>query len=361
MAPFGSLTPLLLVFIICSLEFRLISTTSQFFTKIGDNVKINKDINPFYEQRVDSIFQCSLICQRRKCIFAQILPQDRPSSELKCFLFEDIEDISVVLVPHAGGQIIKLDTEHCNLQNEVLPTLITPIPTTTTTPTTSSPTPSHPSECLDLYQKGVTQNGVYDIYLDGTTSIKVFSIMQDQGGKGAGWTVFQRRMDGSVNFNRPWLDYKNGFGDVAGEYWLGNEQIHQFTKNRTVTELLIYGKRFNGDVRFAHFEGFAVGDEASKYRLTSGQRTNNVGINWSAMNGLRFSTSDSDNGKGSRVCAVEFPSGWWLDDCFNMNLNGVYRPSPGSVPSSSQGIHWGEWLSHSESLKETLMMMRRKD
>lgn len=33
--------------------------------------------------------------------------------------------------------------------------------------------------------------------------------------------VFQRRMDGTVNFYRGWEQYKNGFGHAAGEYWLG--------------------------------------------------------------------------------------------------------------------------------------------
>lgn len=33
--------------------------------------------------------------------------------------------------------------------------------------------------------------------------------------------VIQRRMDGMVNFYRPWEAYKDGFGDRSGEYWLG--------------------------------------------------------------------------------------------------------------------------------------------
>ena len=46
---------------------------------------------------------------------------------------------------------------------------------------------------------------------------------------GGGWTVIQRRQDGTVNFTRTWDEYKEGFGVLHGEFWMGNENIHKIT------------------------------------------------------------------------------------------------------------------------------------
>ena len=48
---------------------------------------------------------------------------------------------------------------------------------------------------------------------------------------GGGWAVFQKRLDGSVNFYRGWNDYKARFGHLNGEYWLGLAKLNKLTTN----------------------------------------------------------------------------------------------------------------------------------
>ena len=80
--------------------------------------------------------------------------------------------------------------------------------------------------------------------------------------------MFQKRLDGSVDFYLDWNEYKTGFGNVSGEYWLGLEKIHRLTKERS--RLRVDLEDFDGETAYAEYDLFAVGDEGSKYKLSIG-------------------------------------------------------------------------------------------
>ena len=123
-----------------------------------------------------------------------------------------------------------------------------------------------PKSCYRWLEDGFTSSGVYTINLDGGNSIQVLCDMTTDGG---GWTVFQRRLDGSVDFYLGWESYKNGFGDLNGEFWLGNDNLHRLTAADDVT-LRIDLEDFDGDIRYAEYTTFKVRGEVDKYRLLIG-------------------------------------------------------------------------------------------
>lgn len=56
---------------------------------------------------------------------------------------------------------------------------------------------------------------------------QIFCDMETNGG---GWTVIQRRSVGLTSFNRDWKQYKQGFGSIRGDFWLGNDNIFRLTR-----------------------------------------------------------------------------------------------------------------------------------
>jgi len=120
--------------------------------------------------------------------------------------------------------------------------------------------------CADLYNAGKTSSGVYTIDPDDSGAFDVFC---DQTTAGGGWTVFQKKIDGSVDFYRDWADYKKGFGNLNGEFWLGLDKIHRLTNSDTF-KLRVDLEDWEGETRFAEYDMFAIGDEASKYILSLG-------------------------------------------------------------------------------------------
>ena len=114
---------------------------------------------------------------------------------------------------------------------------------------------------------------MYHIIPDFGTPLQVLCDMTTDGG---GWTVFQRRFDGSVDFYRGWESYKNGFGNLTGEFWLGNDNLHRLTAADDVI-LRVDLEDFEGNISYAEYTTFKVDGEADKYRITIGGYSGTAG------------------------------------------------------------------------------------
>ncbi|KXJ10410.1 Ryncolin-3 [Exaiptasia diaphana] len=124
----------------------------------------------------------------------------------------------------------------------------------------------HFKDCAEHYKSGERRSGVYTVQPDNQPAFQVYCDMSTDGG---GWTVFQRRRDGSVDFHRNWQQYKTGFGNLYGEFWLGNDYIHRLTA-RASTRVRIEVEDWDGTRKYAKYGSFSVADESDKYRLRVG-------------------------------------------------------------------------------------------
>jgi len=106
-----------------------------------------------------------------------------------------------------------------------------------------------------------------------------FKVFCDQSTQGGGWAVFQKRFDGSVDFYQNWTSYKDGFGNLVGEFWLGFDKIYQLTSSRR-TALRVDLGDFNGTSMYAEYDSFKVLGEEDSYELQLG---NYSGINISIL------------------------------------------------------------------------------
>ena len=84
---------------------------------------------------------------------------------------------------------------------------------------------------------------------------------------GGGWLVVQRSQDGSVDFNRDWVDYEDGFGSLTGEFWYGLRPLHCLT-NQGQWELRIDFTFTDGTKSYLSYSSFKIGPASSNYTLS---------------------------------------------------------------------------------------------
>lgn len=212
-------------------------------------------------------------------------------------------------------------------------------------------------------------SGIYNVTPTGSVN-RTFPVFCDMKSSGGGWTLIQYRFDGSISFSRTWNEYKKGFGNLTGEFWLGNDKIHWLTATKAMV-LRIELEDLDGIKEYAQYDHFHVANESQYYRLTIEGYSGTAGdaMQYSKKfnhNQKNFTTPDRDNDQyTSGNCGDYYSSGWWFDACMAANLNGKYYET--RYRGVRNGIFWGTWHNIStesypthdrQSFKTVRMMIR---
>ncbi|XP_032196682.1 tenascin-X isoform X8 [Mustela erminea] len=207
-----------------------------------------------------------------------------------------------------------------------------------------------PRDCGEEMQNGASSSRATTIFLNGNRErpLDVFCDMETDGG---GWLVFQRRMDGQTDFWRDWEDYAHGFGNISGEFWLGNEALHSLTAAGDYS--MRVDLRAGDEAVFAQYDSFRVDSAADYYRLHLDGYHGTAGDSMSYHSGSVFSARDRDPNNLLISCAVSYRGAWWYKNCHYANLNGLY----GSTVDH-QGVSWYYWKGFEFSVPFTEMKLR---
>ncbi|XP_019638197.1 PREDICTED: fibrinogen-like protein A isoform X2 [Branchiostoma belcheri] len=227
---------------------------------------------------------------------------------------------------------------------------------------------THFDDCSEWY----TAQSIFGSIASGVFSIKPahvndpISVYCDQTTEGGGWTVIQRRFDGSLEFFRRFNAYQDGFGDSSSEYWLGLDNIYRITAQNAY-ELYIELEDWSGNVKFARYSSFSVGP-GSDYTLSVGGYSGTAGDGFclsfsSTNNGMKFSTRLHDRDTSSLSTGEFYGGGWWFGSSSLSDLNGPYfRDTDGFNDNNGYGVYWAPFTGDLfYSLKKTKMMVRPTD
>ncbi|XP_058446720.1 ficolin-1-like isoform X2 [Malaya genurostris] len=196
-------------------------------------------------------------------------------------------------------------------------------------------------------------SGIYILEYNG----KKIDVYCDTDYEAGDWIVMQRRMLGVVDFYRNWTDYKEGFGYLGGEFWLGNEKIYQLTKDQP-REVHFILTDWDDRTAVAKYSSFQIGSEEQKYVMRSvGIYRGSAGDSFSENLYSKFSAMDQDNDSSStRHCAIVYHGAWWYRECHHSNLNGKYVK--GTVSEYATSMCWHTFMGYYYGLKTSKILIR---
>ncbi|XP_044270109.1 angiopoietin-related protein 1-like [Tribolium madens] len=208
-----------------------------------------------------------------------------------------------------------------------------------------------PENCLEVLESGKIISGIYTI--QPKSSPKPFLVFCDMETRDGGWTYFLNRFDGSVDFYLNWENYKQGFGYLGGEFWLGLQHLHELTGDGEY-QLLVEMEDWDDKKVYAHYNSFSIGSENEGFSLKIlGGFSGHADDSFWYSAGAKFTTKDKDR------CAVSWGGAWWYKDCMMMaHLTGKYMKRLVSDDYRYKIMFWDTFRGSFYSLKKAKMMVK---
>ncbi|XP_068457088.1 angiopoietin-related protein 5 [Clinocottus analis] len=288
-------------------------------------------------------------------------------------LIRDVMEEQQTALDILSGQVTELMTKVQTLSSEVQ--------RSNTELYSIKPVQSHGRDCSDIKDNLLSvvpkiPSGIYIVHPENTdSSFEVFCEMDYMGG---GWTVMQRRTDGLTDFKRAWADYVDGFGNLAGEHWLGLKKVfHIINQKDTRFQLHIALVSHDDVTSYAAYDDFDLGNETMFFSLHLGRYAGSAGDAFRGydqdqnQDTAPFSASDVDNDGCNPSCSIDNrtvescssqhnQTGWWFNQCGLANLNGCPEDAE---QNQGQRMHilWDTWRQNGvpHTIKSVTMKIRR--
>ncbi|CAF1499970.1 unnamed protein product [Adineta ricciae] len=205
----------------------------------------------------------------------------------------------------------------------------------------SYPKRNRTTRCLELYV-GLTE-----------VVSNVFCPISSIDNEDEQWLVIQDRQTNHISFNRTWLEYQRGFGNVQDriDFWIGNENLYWLTNNFPC-RLKIELTDWHNETRKAIYEIFYISNQNDDYRLQIDGYSGNMEVfnrfdsfsRW--HNNAPFSTYDHYTTNTINCPHLHGGSGWWYHsggDCAHVHLNGFLPTHTDGLVPFNTGILWVGW------------------
>ncbi|KAJ3663413.1 hypothetical protein Zmor_007679 [Zophobas morio] len=138
-----------------------------------------------------------------------------------------------------------------NLLSLLIITLICPHNISSKEQSTTLDTIHYPQSCKEILKSGQNASNYY--FIQPKHAPEPFPVLCNMHSSDGGWTMILKRIDGSQDFYRDWNSYKQGFGNLAGEFWLGLEKLH-YMAGYEFAELLFEFVDWDGLQADAHYD-----------------------------------------------------------------------------------------------------------